>query len=64
MKAGDHNQGRMAGLNTSAQGLGFIVGPMLGSGLYNVHPLLPYACCLVTLSILIVNVYFVARLPD
>ena len=64
MKAGDHNQGRMAGLNTSAQGFGFIVGPILGSGLYTVHPLLPYGCCLVTLSILIVNVYFVARLPD
>ncbi len=63
MKAGLHQQGRIAGINTSAHGLGFIIGPLIGSGLYTVHPLLPYQICLGLLGLLLVNVYFVAKLP-
>ncbi len=63
MKAGLHQQGSVAGINTSAQGLGFIVGPLIGSGLYTVDPLLPYKICLGLLSLLLINVYFVAKLP-
>jgi len=63
MKAGLHQQGSIAGINTSAQGLGFIIGPLLGSGLYTVHPLLPYRICLGLLGLLLINVYFIARLP-
>ena len=63
MKAGLHQQGRLAGINTSAQGLGFIIGPLLGSGLYTLHPLLPYQVCLGLLTLLLVNVYFIAKLP-
>ena len=63
MKAGIHQQGRVAGINTSAQGLGFIIGPLLGSGLYTVHPLLPFQICLGLLALLLINVYFIAKLP-
>ena len=63
MKAGLHQQGRVAGINTSAHGLGFVVGPLIGSGLYTVHPLLPYQICLGLLGLLLINVYFVAKLP-
>ena len=63
MKAGLHQQGRVAGINTSAQGLGFIIGPLLGSGLYTVHPLLPFQICLGLLALLLINVYFIAKLP-
>ena len=63
MKAGIHQQGRVAGLNTSAQSLGFIIGPLIGSGLYTIHPLLPYQICLGLMALVIINVYFVAKLP-
>ncbi|MFP6582444.1 MAG: MFS transporter [Candidatus Hydrogenedentota bacterium] len=45
MSVSGHEQGRVAGLNTSAQGMGFIIGPLLGSGLYQIYPRLPYALC-------------------
>lgn len=64
MLAGPHRQGRVAGVNTSAQGFGFIVGPMIGSGLYTIFPLLPYRVLLGVLAVLLVNVYLVARYPD
>ncbi len=35
-------QGAIAGLTSSVTGIGFIIGPMLGTGLYAVHMLLPY----------------------
>ena len=63
MKAGLNQQGRVAGINTSAQGLGFIIGPLIGSGLYTVHPLLPFQICLGLLALLMINVYFIAKLP-
>lgn len=63
MRAGLHQQGRIAGINTSAQGMGFLIGPLLGSGLYQIHPLLPYGTCLGILGLLMINVYFIAELP-
>ena len=37
-----HEQGAAAGLMSSVGGLGFIIGPMLGTGLYGVNPMYPY----------------------
>ena len=37
-----HEQGAAAGLTASIGGFGFIFGPMLGTGLYGINPVLPY----------------------
>jgi MFS family permease len=39
----DQEQGAVAGLNSSAQALGRTVGPLLGTGLYELRPEYPYA---------------------
>ena len=52
------------GINSSANSLGFIIGPLLGSGFYTVYPLLPYQICLGLLVLLIINAFFVVKLPD
>jgi MFS family permease len=39
----DQEQGAVAGLNSSAQALGRTVGPVLGTGLYELRPEYPYA---------------------
>jgi predicted MFS family arabinose efflux permease len=39
----DDEQGAVAGLNSASQALGRTIGPMLGTGLYSVHPEYPYA---------------------
>ncbi len=59
MAAGAHEQGRAAGVNTSAQGFGFMLGPMIGSAFYTLHPLLPYWTCLGLLLLLAGLIYFV-----
>jgi DHA1 family tetracycline resistance protein-like MFS transporter len=37
-----HEQGAAAGLTSSITGLGFIIGPSLGTGLYGLKPMYPY----------------------
>ena len=37
-----HEQGAAAGLTASIGGFGFIFGPMLGTGLYGLNPMIPY----------------------
>ncbi len=37
-----HEQGAAAGLSSSVGGMGFILGPMLGTGLYGLNPTYPY----------------------
>jgi MFS family permease len=37
-------QGAVLGLNGTVQGLGFTIGPLIGGGLYQVAPTLPYWC--------------------
>ncbi len=56
MTARSHEQGRAAGLNTSALGLGFVIGPTMGSLLFTIHPLAPYSTCLVLFLLMIVHV--------
>ncbi|PAT33800.1 MFS transporter [Vandammella animalimorsus] len=38
-----HEQGAAAGNASAAQGLGMVLGPMLGTGLYTLSPVAPYA---------------------
>jgi MFS family permease len=61
MSVSGHEQGRVAGLNTSAQGMGFIIGPLLGSGLYQIYPRLPYALCVGLLSGSLFLVHHITR---
>ena len=37
-----HEQGELAGITGSVAGLGFVIGPMFGGGIYVLHPSLPY----------------------
>jgi MFS family permease len=64
MSVGNHQQGKMAGLGTAANGLGFIIGPMLGSGLYKVFPQLPYRVAIGLLLAATLLVWFVAKFPE
>jgi MFS family permease len=56
LAAEDHEQGAVAGLSNSAQGLGRLIGPLLGTSLYELRQELPYATAafLVALSLLFV----------
>jgi predicted MFS family arabinose efflux permease len=42
LSVGESDQGTVAGLNSSAQGLGRTLGPLLGTSLYELEPELPY----------------------
>jgi MFS family permease len=64
MTVAGHQQGRVAGINTSAQGFGFIAGPLLGSELYPVHRYLPYIARAVLAAGTIFMVYRVVRISD
>jgi MFS family permease len=64
MSVGHHQQGKMAGIGTASNGLGFIIGPLLGSGLYMVFPHLPYIVCIGLLSTATLLVWFVAKFPE
>lgn len=54
LRVGNHEQGAVAGLMSACPALGFIVGPVVGTGLYQINPLWPYwlvVALLVPLSI-------------
>jgi MFS family permease len=59
LNVGPDEQGAVAGLNSSAQGFGRMIGPVLGTGLYQIRPEYPYAfgACLslVVLTILMLQ---------
>lgn len=47
----DQEQGSVAGLNGSAQGLGRMLGPLVGTGLYGFDPTYPYAFAAILLAL-------------
>lgn len=49
LAVGAEEQGALAGLTSSVPALGSIIGPVLGTGLYQVHPHLPYLANVVLL---------------
>jgi MFS family permease len=54
----DDQQGAVAGLNSAAQGLGRMLGPLIGTGLYQVRPAYPYvlsACLLALVSVFLLS---------
>jgi MFS family permease len=60
LRARDDEQGAAAGLTSSSQALGRVLGPVLGTGLYELRPELPYAVG-AALMLLVVVFAFVAR---
>jgi MFS family permease len=54
----DNEQGAVAGLNSSAQGLGRTIGPILGTALYEVRAELPYVAS--ASLVIIVLIYLLA----
>jgi MFS family permease len=54
LNAGEESQGAAAGLSGVANGIGAMAGPVAGSFLYEVHPVVPFECCLWVLSGMIV----------
>jgi MFS family permease len=44
-------QGSVAGLNGMVQGVGYVAGPLIGGGLYQVAPTLPFTTCAILMAI-------------
>ncbi len=53
LAVGDNEQGAVAGLNSSAQAFGRMLGPVVGTGLYEIHPQYPYMLSAVLLVIVL-----------
>jgi MFS family permease len=58
----DDEQGAVAGLNSSAQALGRLLGPMVGTGLYQIRPEYPYAFSALLLTTVLLLVMVSSRL--
>ncbi len=56
-------QGSIAGLNGTVQGLGFTIGPLIGGGLYQVFPILPFLM-IGAFGVLSLAVVLTTTLPD
>lgn len=56
-------QGSVAGLNGTVQGLGFVIGPLIGGGLYQVWPVLPFLM-IAALAVFSLIITLAARMPD
>jgi MFS family permease len=50
ISVGDHEQGQVAGFNSSTQALGRTLGPLLGTSLYRINPRYPYVFSLLILG--------------
>jgi sugar phosphate permease len=50
----DDEQGAVAGLNSSAQALGRLMGPVVGTGLYQLKPEYPYGFSALLLALVLV----------
>lgn len=56
-------QGAVLGLNGTVQGLGFTIGPLIGGGLYQVAPTLPY-WCIAGFAAVSLTTALLIRMPD
>ena len=57
-------QGKVAGINAVAMGVGLLIGPMAGTGIYHLSPLLPYWLACGLLVLLTAFVLFAVRARD
>lgn len=63
MSVDNHEQGSLAGLTSALPALGSIVGPLLGTGLYEIAPYLTYAANLFILVAVLVYAWRCSRKP-
>ncbi len=56
-------QGGVLGLNGTVQGIGFTIGPLVGGGLYQVSPTLPY-WIIAGFAVVSITVALLIRMPD
>lgn len=54
-------QGKVAGINTLAMGVGLVIGPTAGTAIYHASPVAPYWTATLVLAVLAAVVFFVAR---
>lgn len=57
LAVGDDEQGAVAGLGSSAQAFGRMLGPLIGTGLYQIRPVLPYLFGTTVLALAIVFLF-------
>jgi len=62
LAVGENEQGAAAGLGHSAAGLGRVLGPLLGTSLYEVHAELPFAGSATLLGLALVSLFLSPRL--
>jgi steroid delta-isomerase-like uncharacterized protein len=61
LAAGPDEQGAVAGLTGAASGLGIVLGPLAGTGLYGLGPAYPYLLCAGVLALVFVLVAYAFR---
>ena len=62
LAVGEHEQGSAAGLSHAANGLGRVLGPLVGTSLYELHPEFPYVCSAGLLGIALISLFASPRL--
>jgi MFS family permease len=62
LAVGEHEQGAAAGLGHSAAGLGRVLGPLLGTSLYELRPELPFAGSATLLGLALLSLFVSPRL--
>jgi MFS family permease len=54
LSVGPEEQGAVGGLISACPAAGFVLGPIVGTSLYQIHPALPYLCaCLLMLPLMV-----------
>lgn len=64
LATGTKAQGKVAGINAVAMGLGLVIGPMAGTAVYHAAPIAPYWIAFTVLAVLTAVVLFAARPVD
>ncbi|MEB2321285.1 MAG: MFS transporter [Sorangiineae bacterium] len=64
LAVGDDEQGAVAGLNSSSQAFGRMLGPLVGTGLYELHPEYPYALSAALLAMVLVFLFASRRVRE
>jgi predicted MFS family arabinose efflux permease len=64
LATGVNAQGKVAGINTLAMGVGLVVGPTAGTAIYHASPVAPYWTATLVLVVLAAVVFFAAKPKD
>jgi hypothetical protein len=64
LATGTRAQGKVAGINAVAMGLGLVIGPMAGTAIYKASPVIPYWTAVLILAVLTTVVVLATRPKD